>query len=321
MNRTALCIKMLELLSSKRIYKVSELAELLETNPRNVLEYKKELEVAGYFIESVSGKYGGYFLNQRNLLSPINFTEEERRIFNNSTNHLLSRKEFLYKKEFELILSKIHSAINQKNHYNDLIIINRFSLVMKEEEIMERYKIVKESIEKKLVLEIEYLSQINTTKRYNVHPYQLFMFNNSWFIIALNEKHDSIAYFKINRISDYKLTSDKFSIKENYKIDDYIDEYGMKQNGEWMKIEALVFNQYASLIKERIYGRNQVVTSIDENTTNLKVEMQNIDSIKSFILGFGSNIKILSPQSLIDEIVLESKITINHYQKEIVGVN
>ena len=44
MNRTALCIRMLELLSTKKIYKISELAELLETNPRNIIEYKKELE-------------------------------------------------------------------------------------------------------------------------------------------------------------------------------------------------------------------------------------------------------------------------------------
>lgn len=50
MGKAAMCIKMLQMLNSGRIYKVSELADLLETNPRNVIEYKKELEEAGYYI-------------------------------------------------------------------------------------------------------------------------------------------------------------------------------------------------------------------------------------------------------------------------------
>lgn len=320
MNKTALCIRMLELLSTKRIYKISELAELLETNPRNILEYKKELEVASYFIESLSVKYGGYYLNQRNLISPINFSEEEKKVFNYGVDYLLSRNEFLQKKDFEVVVSKIHTAINQKNSYNDLIIINRFPLTMLEEQVMDRYKLVKESIERKLVLEIEYLSQKNTNKRYNVHPYKIFMYNNSWFVIALNEKHDSISYYKLNRIMDCILTNQKFLVKDSFNVNDYLDEYGMMQNGEWLKVEALVYNQYASLIKERIYGRNQIVKSIDENTTHIDVEMQNIDIIKAFVLGFGSNIRILSPQSLISEIMMESKKIIRQYVINKVGM-
>lgn len=313
MNRTALCIRMLELLSTKRIYKISELTELLETNPRNIIEFKKELEVAGYYVESVSGKYGGYYLDQRNLISPINFSEVEKKVFNYGVDYLLSRNEFLQKKDFEVVVSKIYAAINQKDSFNELIVINRFPLSMPEDQIMDRYKVVKESIERKLVLEIEYLSQKNTNKRYNIHPYKLFMYNNSWFVIALNEKHDSISYYKLNRIINCMLTNRNFLLKDSFDVNDYLDEYGMKHNGKWYKIEALVYNQYASLIKERIYGRNQIVTSIDENTTHILVEMQNIDSIKAFVLGFGSNIKIVSPQSLIDEILMESENLIHLY--------
>ena len=42
MGKAASCIRMLQILNTGRIYKVSELAELLETNPRNIIEYKKE---------------------------------------------------------------------------------------------------------------------------------------------------------------------------------------------------------------------------------------------------------------------------------------
>ena len=41
MGKAAMCIKMLQILNTGRVYKVSELASLLDTNPRNVKKYKK----------------------------------------------------------------------------------------------------------------------------------------------------------------------------------------------------------------------------------------------------------------------------------------
>ena len=64
MGKSAMCIQMLQILNSGRVYKASELADLLETNPRNIIEYKKELEEAGYYIISIPGKFGGYQLDK-----------------------------------------------------------------------------------------------------------------------------------------------------------------------------------------------------------------------------------------------------------------
>ena len=81
MNKTANCIEMLQLLSSGRSYKTKELAEFLDTNPRNIPEYKKELEECGYRFESMSGKYGGIKLLSSSLIPSISFTVKERELF------------------------------------------------------------------------------------------------------------------------------------------------------------------------------------------------------------------------------------------------
>lgn len=47
MEKTAKCIKMLWILNTGRIYKVKELADLLETKERNVIDYKEELNFLG----------------------------------------------------------------------------------------------------------------------------------------------------------------------------------------------------------------------------------------------------------------------------------
>ncbi len=81
MGKASMCIQMLQILRSGRVYKCTELAELLETNPRNVIEYKKELEEAGYYIVSIPGKYGGYKLEQGSLIPSLNLSNEEKKYY------------------------------------------------------------------------------------------------------------------------------------------------------------------------------------------------------------------------------------------------
>lgn len=97
---------MLQILNSGRTYKASELAELLETKERNIIEYKKELEEAGYYIISMPGKFGGYRLDKTNIFPSILFSPEEKQAFSEATSYIKARNDFLYKKQFQEAVSK-----------------------------------------------------------------------------------------------------------------------------------------------------------------------------------------------------------------------
>ena len=78
MYKTASCIKLIQLLSSRYDFtSKDEIASFLEINPRNIREYIKEIEVAGYSVESKKGKFGGYRLVNRNLLPSLSLTPNE----------------------------------------------------------------------------------------------------------------------------------------------------------------------------------------------------------------------------------------------------
>lgn len=64
MSKLSNTITLLRLLQNGKKYSIKELATELEVSPRMIREYKNELELAGIFIESVRGPYGGYYLNQ-----------------------------------------------------------------------------------------------------------------------------------------------------------------------------------------------------------------------------------------------------------------
>ena len=112
MGKASMCIQMLELLNTGRVYKKSELAELLNTNPRNLIEYKKELEEAGYEIESIPGNYGGYRLLKSNIIPAIYLNCIEKSVVVEAYNYVLSKNDFLKKKIFEKAIGKIATSIH-----------------------------------------------------------------------------------------------------------------------------------------------------------------------------------------------------------------
>ncbi|MGN1277162.1 MAG: hypothetical protein ACI4UK_09260 [Floccifex sp.] len=59
MSHCAKCIKMLLLLSENGKMNSAQLANELQTNTRNIREYRKDLEECGFVFRSKSGSKGG----------------------------------------------------------------------------------------------------------------------------------------------------------------------------------------------------------------------------------------------------------------------
>ena len=97
MSKLSNVLSMLQLLQNGKKYSIKELSEKLEVTPRMIRVYKDELELAGIFIETIRGPYGGYVLNQ-NIKLPDKFIKNDINEINN--------------KEYFNILSK---AIKNKN--------------------------------------------------------------------------------------------------------------------------------------------------------------------------------------------------------------
>ena len=170
-------------------------------------------------------------------------------------------------------------------------------------------------IKNKKPIEIEYLSLKNVVKKQIIDPYTLYNYNNAWFILGWHEKYCDICYYKLNRIQSFNILNDKkFSVFKYFNVREYLDEFGMKNNGEFYHVKFIATGPYASLVKERIYGKNQVVTAIDDHSTMVDVDMQNKENIIVFILGFNKNIRVLEPQWLIDELVAFKLFLENEYK-------
>ncbi len=158
MSKVANILNMLQILKDKDIHSLSSLAEKLEVSERMIRQYKSELEQAGIYLKSYTGKYGGYKIDDNN-----NFFKIENEV-----------KEKMY-----IIMKK---AITNKN------------------KVKIKYKSINSGVTQRII-----------------HPAELFIYIDKWYIAAFCELRNEIRLFKLDDIIEYEVLTEKYIEKNTIK--------------------------------------------------------------------------------------------------------
>ena len=158
MSKVANMSNTLQILKDKNIHSISSLAEKLEVSERMIRQYKLELEQAGIYLKSYTGKFGGYQLDENS-----NFLKIENEV-----------KEKMY-----LVMKK---AIANKN------------------KVKIKYKSVNSGITERII-----------------HPAELFIYLDKWYIAAFCELRNEIRLFKLDDIIEYEILAEKYIDKNTIK--------------------------------------------------------------------------------------------------------
>lgn len=302
MSKTANCIKMLMILSDGNVHGISELAERLETKARNVIAYRDEIEKAGYSVIGVPGRYGGYKIIKKDMFPCLKLTENERNALSAGAGYLKARNDFPQKSEYESAMEKVFcSEDNEVEPFNPTV-IPRFPLAMSESDLKERYDVMENAVKKRYKVRIKYRSNDNIVRERTVQPYKLYMYNNGWFVLAFCETAEKFRYFKLNRIIEFTALKEKFRRSIAYNEKDWLDSFGMTNNGDWYDVKLKFTGKYAMVVQDYLYGKNQITECVDDNTTVLTLQMQYKDTIVGFVLSFGTFCEVLEPEWLKREV-------------------
>ena len=158
MSKVANMLNMLQILKDKNIHSISSLAERLEVSERMIRQYKLELEQAGIYLKSYTGKFGGYQLDE-------------------NSNFL-----------------KIKNEVKEK-----------------------MYLVMKKAIANNNKVKIKYKSVNSGITERIIHPAELFIYLDKWYIAAFCELRDEIRLFKLDDIIEYEILAEKYIDKNTIK--------------------------------------------------------------------------------------------------------
>ncbi len=204
MGKVSNVLTMLELLSNNRKYSIEELSKRLEVSERMIRMYKQELEIAGIYIDSIRGPYGGYILNHSPLLPSRSFSKYDILLLNNSYEILKNNKDFYFKKEYQNLIDKVNGIYKSSKKKSSVT-------VLEEKDNKEKYNILSKAIKEHKKVLINFISLDKNAKERVIHPCNLFLYNNDWYVSAFCELRAEIRHFSLSRIIELKM------LEESYK--------------------------------------------------------------------------------------------------------
>ena len=185
MSKISKNIKMLDILSSGKIYSCKKLAEMLEVSTRTIRQYKDELEKEGLYIENIMGKNGGYRLCSKVEIPSILFNKSDI----DKINLILGKLSDNDKSELENIKEKINTYCRLVNDKDDMSIEDK-----------NKIDIIQEAINNKKKITIEYHSK-GIKKSRDILPIQIYVYENMIMVVVhYSDESNDIRHLNLKRI-------------------------------------------------------------------------------------------------------------------------
>jgi predicted DNA-binding transcriptional regulator YafY len=158
----------------------------------------------------------------------------------------------------------------------------------------------------KKVLSITYLTF--NQEKFNVifHPYYLKQYNSRWFVFGLNEENNRpTTNFALDRIEEIIETNITYINSETNWIEFFSDMIGVSRESETIeKVELLFSSSRGKYVETKPLHETQR-SKWSEDGLYVKIDVIKNRELVQTILSFGSDVKVLSPKYLVEEITLE----------------
>lgn len=187
---------MMKLLSNGKVYSVKELSEELGVTERMVRNYKEQLEMSGYIIESFKGPGGGYFINKNNFMNIKFFNKYDLEVLDRIENEVIINDNEL-NKDFTELNKKLHSIYNSNKVLSEYKDVN--VLISKNDE---KVKIINNCINNKNNLLIDYLGSSGKITKREIIPINVFEFENNIYVTAFCKLRGAMRIFTLSKITN-----------------------------------------------------------------------------------------------------------------------
>jgi len=151
------------------------------------------------------------------------------------------------------------------------------------------------------------------------YPYLLKEYRNRWFVLGANRKGKATMILALDRIEQFKeLNSEKYH-KAEFDVSTYFnDVIGVSKmpNQTPQLIVMKIIKEHAPYIVTKPLHPSQKILREDPDGTIFSIEVIWNFELEREILGFGEQVKILSPKRLSGKIQSRMKHTLSKYSEE-----
>lgn len=136
--------------------------------------------------------------------------------------------------------------------------------------------------------------------KYLVSPFDLIWSNDAYYLARLHEKKGIVAKFRVDRIKNLEITTDRATSKPNdYSVAEFFSHEFSMLDGEDCNVTLLCENVLMNSIVDR-FGSNIKTTIVDRNHFTVTVPVDLSSIFYSWVFASEGKMKIISPSKAVD---------------------
>jgi len=150
-----------------------------------------------------------------------------------------------------------------------------------------------------------------------VDPYALTFRRRAWYLIAYCHTRNEARMFRANRIKTLDYTGRTFSYPSDFSLADYMGNswQSMRGKGEEMEVVVKFDARIAPLIKEVDWHPTQRIEDLADGSILYTATVPETKEISLWILSYGHQAEVMSPESLRIEMAAEAEKMCQRYGK------
>ncbi len=297
----------LRTLASNRRTTIAQLADETGKTERTVRRDLKALEAAGFPLEEDQDEQGKYWSLPPKALAKLErdgFTIAELAALHMSRALFECFAESALLKDLQGAFDKMDAALSPSmRRFLNLMpkaISAKSPQAKKQTEQTHAITIrLVEAIMDSKVVSMKYDSP--TSKRlkpYTVHPYRIVHAQSGLYLLAYVPEHAELRTFAVERIRQASADKLTFEMLDELGTDPYANSLGIYR-GPTTRVRLRFAPALADRLKERTWHPSQQFRDRPDGATDMSLTVSDDYALRSWILSFGSGVRVLAPASLV----------------------
>ena len=305
-------VQILTTLQSGKGHSVNDLANLFGTSRRTIFRDLKELRALGVSYH-YDVKTGVYTMDPDFFLPPIDLNLQEALSLLLLAHKAGNQIQLPFKNSAILAALKIENNLPAgiRQYCNTALrnISTRIGAQAPMNLLDKTFAQLQKAITKKRRVNIRYLSLFEgKVINIELYPYHLLYNHRAWYVLGFSGLHKSIRTFKLNRIGELKITDKCFLGGEDFNVHDYLGRaWSMIPEGRIYNIKLRFLPKVANNVTEVQWHSTQKVKRNSDGSATVEFRVDGLGEISWWILGYGDQVQVLTPQALRNKVLQAAK--------------
>lgn len=223
---------------------------------------------------------------------PLDLTQQESMALSIALETMAGSGAGAYADAADSALRKLRAALGGRVMEKDEV-ARRIAVEGEDPNVGKRFRVLHRGLEEERVVEIEYYSaaRAQPTRR-RLRPYGLVQFRGSWYAIGFDQLRGETRIFKLERMREVRLTTDRFVRPAAFDAGRYL-EAGML-SGPLERRARLRFSSPAAQAIVDEWRPEQVAAQADGSVV-LTLDFVDPEWVAGYALGFGEAAEVLDP--------------------------